>query len=422
MRYEKEYIKILHEELRPAMGCTEPIAIAYAASIARDTLGCLPDRVEIFVSGNILKNVKSVVVPNTNGLRGIKAAVSIGLVAGDRKLELECISNVTKEDRLACIDFINKDCISLNQSTSDFIFDIHLFIYKDNNTVEVRIVDNHINVVYLRKNDLVIIEREIFDAKKISELTDRTILSVEEIYNFAEKVDLNFVKDLIEMQIESNMTIAQEGLKNHYGANIGKTLLATYPNDVITKAKAYAAAGSDARMNGCELPVIINSGSGNQGLTCSIPVIVYADELGVSYEKKIRALVLSNLLTTHIKTGIGRLSAYCGAVAAGCAAGAAISYLHGGDLKMISHTIVNSLAIVSGIICDGAKASCAAKIASSVDAGILGYKLYKEGNQFYAGDGIVVKGVENTIKSVGLLASEGMVETDKEIIKLMLCS
>lgn len=422
MRYEKEYIKILHEELRPAMGCTEPIAIAYAASIARDTLGCLPDRVEIFVSGNILKNVKSVVVPNTNGLRGIKAAVSIGLVAGDRKLELECISNVTKEDRLACIDFINKDCISLNQSTSDFIFDIHLFIYKDNNTVEVRIVDNHINVVYLRKNDLVIIEREIIDAKKISELTDRTILNVEEIYNFAEKVDLNFVKDLIEMQIESNMTIAQEGLKNHYGANIGKTLLATYPNDVITKAKAYAAAGSDARMNGCELPVIINSGSGNQGLTCSIPVIVYADELGVSYEKKIRALVLSNLLTTHIKTGIGRLSAYCGAVAAGCAAGAAISYLHGGDLKMISHTIVNSLAIVSGIICDGAKASCAAKIASSVDAGILGYKLYKEGNQFYAGDGIVVKGVENTIKSVGLLASEGMVETDKEIIKLMLCS
>lgn len=422
MRYEKEYINILHEELRPAMGCTEPIAIAYAASIARDTLGCLPDRVEIFVSGNILKNVKSVVVPNTNGLRGIKAAVSIGLVAGDRKLELECISNVTKEDRLACIDFINKDCISLNQSTSDFIFDIHLFIYKDNNTVEVRIVDNHINVVYLRKNDLVIIEREIFDAKKISELTDRTILSVEEIYNFAEKVDLNLVKDIIELQIENNMAIALEGLKNYYGANIGKTLLATYPNDVITKAKAYAAAGSDARMNGCELPVIINSGSGNQGLTCSIPVIVYADELGVSYEKKIRALVLSNLLTTHIKTGIGRLSAYCGAVAAGCAAGAAISYLHGGDLKMISHTIVNSLAIVSGIICDGAKASCAAKIASSVDAGILGYKLYKEGNQFYAGDGIVVKGVENTIKSVGLLASEGMVETDKEIIKLMLCS
>lgn len=422
MRYEQEYINILNEELRPAMGCTEPIAIAYAASIAKDTLGFLPDRVEIYVSGNILKNVKSVVVPNTNGLRGIKTAVAIGLVAGQKELELECISKVTKEDRLACIEFMNKDNIKLSQSLSDFIFDIHLFIYKDNDEVEVRIVDNHLNVVYLRKNNDILIKRDIIDAKKVSELTDRSILNVEEIYNFAESVDINKIIDLIELQMKDNMTIAIEGLKNPYGANIGKTLLAAYPNDVTIKAKAYAAAGSDARMNGCELPVIINSGSGNQGLTCSVPVMVYADELNVSYEKRIRALILSNLLTTHIKTGIGRLSAYCGAVAAGCAAGAAIAYLHGGDLKMISHTIVNSLAIVSGIICDGAKASCAAKIASSVDAGILGYKLYKEGNQFYAGDGIVVKGVENTIKSVGLLASEGMVETDKEIIKLMLCS
>ena len=422
MRYEQEYINILNEELRPAMGCTEPIAIAYAASIAKDALGFLPDRVEIYVSGNILKNVKSVVVPNTNGLRGIKTAVAIGLVAGQKELELECISKVTKEDRLACIEFMNKDNIKLGQSLSDFIFDIHLFIYKDNDEVEVRIVDNHLNVVYLRKNNDILIKRDIIDAKKVSELTDRSILNVEEIYNFAESVDINKIIDLIELQMKDNMTIAIEGLKNPYGANIGKTLLAAYPNDVTIKAKAYAAAGSDARMNGCELPVIINSGSGNQGLTCSVPVMVYADELNVSYEKRIRALILSNLLTTHIKTGIGRLSAYCGAVAAGCAAGAAIAYLHGGDLKMISHTIVNSLAIVSGIICDGAKASCAAKIASSVDAGILGYELYKEGNQFYAGDGIVVKGVENTIKSVGLLASEGMVETDKEIIKLMLCS
>ena len=422
MRYEQEYINILNEELRPAMGCTEPIAIAYAASIAKDALGFLPDRVEIYVSGNILKNVKSVVVPNTNGLRGIKTAVAIGLVAGQKELELECISKVPNEDRLACIEFMNTDNIKLGQSLSDFIFDIHLFIYKDNDEVEVRIVDNHLNVVYLRKNNDILIKRDIIDAKKVSELTDRSILNVEEIYNFAESVDINKIIDLIELQMKDNMTIAIEGLKNPYGANIGKTLLAAYPNDVTIKAKAYAAAGSDARMNGCELPVIINSGSGNQGLTCSVPVMVYADELNVSYEKRIRALILSNLLTTHIKTGIGRLSAYCGAVAAGCAAGAAIAYLHGGDLKMISHTIVNSLAIVSGIICDGAKASCAAKIASSVDAGILGYKLYKEGNQFYAGDGIVVKGVENTIKSVGLLASEGMVETDKEIIKLMLCS
>lgn len=422
MRYKNEYINILKEELRPAMGCTEPIAIAYAASIAKDALGCLPDEVKIYVSGNILKNVKSVVVPNTFGLRGIKTAVSIGLVAGVKEKELECISLVNAEQRNECIRYMDSAKIEILQSTSDFIFDIHLFIYKDNDVVEVRIVDNHINVVLVRKNDTILLEKEITNAKTISKLTDRSVLSVEEIYNFALEIDLDEVKDLIELQMHDNMAIAEEGLKHSYGANIGKTLLASFPNDVSIKAKAYAAAGSDARMNGCELPVIINSGSGNQGLTCSVPVIVYADELGVSYEKKVRALVLSNLLTTHIKTGIGRLSAYCGAVAAGCAAGAAIAFLHGGDIKMISHTIVNSLAIVSGIICDGAKASCAAKIASSVDAGILGWKLYKEGNQFYAGDGIVVKGVENTIRSVGLLASEGMVETDKEIIKLMLCS
>ena len=422
MKYKNEYISILKEELRPAMGCTEPIAIAYAACIAKDVLGCLPDNVKIYVSGNILKNVKSVVVPNTYGLRGIKTAVSIGLVAGVKELELECISKVSASQRDECISYMEKTDILIDQSLSDFIFDIHLFVSKGNDEVEVRIVDNHVNVVYVRKNDTILVEKEITNAKTVSKLTDRSILTVEEIYNFASNIELDEVKDLIELQMNSNMAIALEGLKNSYGANIGKTLLVSYPNDVSIKAKAYAAAGSDARMNGCELPVIINSGSGNQGLTCSVPVIVYADELKVSYEMKLRALVLSNLLTTHIKTGIGRLSAYCGAVAAGCAAGAAIAYLHGGDLKMISHTIVNSLAIVSGIICDGAKASCAAKIASSVDAGILGWKLYKEGNQFYAGEGIVVKGVENTIRSVGLLASEGMVETDKEIIKLMLCS
>lgn len=422
MRYKNEYINILKEELRPAMGCTEPIAIAYAASIAKDMLGSLPDKVKIYVSGNILKNVKSVVVPNTFGLRGIKTAVAIGLVAGIKELELECISKVSEVQREECILYMKHHEIEILQSTSEFIFDIHLFVFKDNDSVEVRIVDNHINVVLIKKNSDILLEKEITDAKTVSKLTDRSILNVEKIYEFAEHIDLEEVKDLIELQMNNNMAIALEGLKNPYGANIGKTLLASFPNDVSVKAKAYAAAGSDARMNGCELPVVINSGSGNQGLTCSVPVIVYADELGVSYEKKLRALVLSNLLTIHIKTGIGRLSAYCGAVAAGCAAGAAIAYLHGGDLKMISHTIVNSLAIVSGIICDGAKASCAAKIASSVDAGILGWKLYKEGNQFYAGDGIVVKGVENTIRSVGLLASEGMVETDKEIIKLMLCS
>ena len=293
-------------------------------------------------------------------------------------------------------------------------------MYEKENTVVGRIVDNHTNLVYLSKNDNIIIKKEVSTNKRDTNLTNRDILNVNDIYEFANNVELSKVSALMKEQIKCNMMIAKAGLENHYGANIGSTLLKHYPNDISVKAKAYAAAASDARMSGCELPVVINSGSGNQGITCSVPVIVYAEELKVSEEKLIRALVLSNLLTAHIKTGIGRLSAYCGAVAAGCAAGGAISYLHGGDLKMISHTIVNSLAIVSGIICDGAKASCAAKIASSVDAGILGFKLYQEGNQFYSGEGIVTKGIENTIKNVGSLATYGMAETDKEIINLML--
>lgn len=309
--------------------------------------------------------------------------------------------------------------IRILSSEDGYVFDIHIIMHGSNDVVEGRIVDNHTNIVYLRKNDEVILDKDISNSQKVSNLTDHSILNVEDIYCFANEIDLFKVEQLIESQIECNMKIAEFGLTHFYGANIGKTILETYPYDVSTIARAYASAASDARMNGCELPVVINSGSGNQGITCSIPVIIYAKELNVSREKLIRALVLSNLLTTHIKTGIGRLSAFCGAVAAGCAAGAAIAYLHDGDLEMVSHTLVNSLAIVSGIICDGAKASCAAKIASSVDAGILGFNLYKQGNQFYAGDGIVSKGVENTIRNVGIVASQGMVETDKEIIELM---
>ena len=420
MKYENQYLEILKEELKKAMGCTEPIAISYLACTARDLLDEKPESVDIYVSGNILKNVKSVVVPNTNGMRGIKAATAIGIVAGVKELKLECLSKIKDSEIEQCKNFLENVPITILASNSNFAFDIHLFLKSKNNEVEARIVDNHVNIVYLRKNSEIIVNKDISSAQTVSNLTDHSILSVEEIYNFANKIELDKIRDLMEQQINCNMQIAKSGLEKKYGANIGSTLLKAYPNDILTKAKAYASAASDARMNGCELPVVINSGSGNQGITCSIPVIVYADELGVSYEKKIRALVLSNLLTTHIKTGIGRLSAFCGAVAAGCAAGAAISYLYGGDLKMISHTIVNGLAISSGIICDGAKASCAAKIAISIEAGILGFKLYENGNQFYSGDGIVTKGVDNTIRNVGLVASEGMVQTDKEIINLML--
>lgn len=420
MEYEKQYLSILQEELKKAMGCTEPIAVSYLSATLKELLGTNPCRIDVHVSGNILKNVKSVVVPNTNGMRGIKSAVGIGVVAGNKDLKLECLSKVTTEDIARCKEFLKSTKINVYNKNANFIFDIDIIMYTETDFVEGRIVDNHTNIVYLRKNNDVLLEQTLENKQEVSNLTDHKVLNVADIYEFVENIEISKVDALINEQIECNMRIAKAGLESKYGANIGKTLLKTYPNDISTKAKAYAAAASDARMNGCELPVVINSGSGNQGITCSVPVIVYAEELKVEKEKLIRALVLSNLLTAHIKTGIGRLSAFCGAVAAGCAAGASIAYLHKGDLKMVSHTIVNSLAIVSGIICDGAKASCAAKIASSVDAGILGFKLYQEGNQFYSGEGIVTSGVDNTIHNVGVLATQGMAETDKEIINIML--
>ena len=419
MKYEEEYLNILNEELKKAMGCTEPIAISFLACTLRDLLGEMPRIVNIYVSGNILKNVKSVVVPNSGGLRGIRAAVSLGIIGGVKELNLECISKVTDEQRIKAKEYMDNTPIKILSSEDGFIFDIQIVMHGKNNVAEGRIVDNHTNIVYLRKNNDVILKKDISNSKKVSNLTDRSLLNVEDIYRFAQEIQLDKVEELMETQIRCNMEIANYGLTHNYGANIGLTLLKSYPSDVAIRAKAYAAAASDARMNGCEMPVVINSGSGNQGITCSIPVVIYAEELKVKREKLIRALVVSNLLTTHFKSGIGRLSAFCGAVAAGCAAGAAISYLHGGGIKEISHTLINSLAIVSGIICDGAKASCAAKIASSIDAGILGFNLYRTGNRFYAGEGIVTQGVEETIKNVGIIASQGMLETDKEIIQLM---
>ena len=415
----EQYIQILKEELKPAMGCTEPISISYAASLVKKYLKEEPTLIDIYVSGNILKNVKSVVVPNTNGLRGIKAATAIGIVAGNPELELQCISKVTSEDVVSCKKYMDETEINILLSKSEFIFDIHVFAYYKNNVCEVRIVENHTNIVLIRYNNEIIFKRDIEGTKK-TDLTDRTILNVSDIVKFANIVDIEEVKPLLKKQIEYNTAISDEGLRNNYGANIGKTLLAANPDDMNTRLKARAAAGSDARMNGCNMPVVINSGSGNQGMTCSLPVIEYARIKNSRKTKLYRALVLSNLLTTHIKTGIGTLSAYCGVIAAGCAAGCAIAYLDGADEEVIAHTLVNSLAIASGVICDGAKASCAAKIAIAVDAGILGYNMYKNGNQFYGGDGIVQKGVENTIKNVGLLAREGMSETDKEIIKIMM--
>ncbi|MDR2096654.1 MAG: L-serine ammonia-lyase, iron-sulfur-dependent, subunit alpha [Treponema sp.] len=411
------YLQILREELIPAMGCTEPAAIAFAAACARETLGVCPERVCIEVSGNIVKNVKSVVVPNTGGLKGIKAAAAAGIVAGNADKKLEVIASVDAVQRKAIEAFLEKTPMDVRMSKTGKIFDISIGVFAGSSSAKVRITDFHTNISRIEKDGMLIFEQA--ESQKPEE-TDRELLNVAGALDFAETVRLDDVRPLIDRQIEYNSAISAEGLAGEYGANIGKVLLNNYGGGIQVRAKAAAAAGSDARMNGCEMPVVIVSGSGNQGMTTSLPVIEYARELAVEHEKLIRALVLANLITIHLKTGIGRLSAYCGVVSAGAAAGAGIAYLHGGGLEEISHTIVNALAIVSGIVCDGAKASCAAKIAAAVDAGILGYTMFKNGQQFYGGDGIIACGLEKTIKNISYLGKEGMRKTDEEIIQLML--
>lgn len=418
IKYES-YIKILEEELIPAMGCTEPIALAYAAAKAREVLGCLPESVHIGASGSIIKNVKSVIVPNTDHLRGIPAAAAAGIVAGKPEKALEVISEVSKEQIEAMKSFLETAAIAVEHVDNGITFDIIVTVRKGKDSAMVRIATYHTNIVRIEKNGEVLFDIPAEDNSEKG-LTDRSLLDVESIWDFITTVDIDDIRKLLKRQIECNTAIAEEGLRGDYGANIGKVLLKTYGYDVRTRAKAMAAAGSDARMNGCELPVIINAGSGNQGMTCSLPLIEYAKEYDASEEQLYRALALSNLIAIHQKTGIGRLSAYCGAVTAGAAAGAGIAYLSGGGYKEVIHTLVNALAIVSGMICDGAKASCAAKIAASVDAGILGYHMYLNGQQFYAGDGIVTKGVEATISNVGRLGKHGMSKTNEEVIKMMI--
>ena len=413
------YIAILKEELIPAMGCTEPIALAYAAAKAREVLGDLPDKVLVEASGSIIKNVKSVIVPNTNQLKGIPAAATAGIVAGDPERELEVIAEVSEEKRNAMRSFLDSVDISVEHVDFGHVFDLIVTEWKGDSYAKVRIADFHTNIVCIEKDGKVLFEKPLEENREDDHRTDRSLLDMEHIYDFANTVEIRDVKEILDRQIQYNTAICEEGLLGDYGANIGSVLLRTCGNDIKVRAKAKAAAGSDARMNGCELPVIINSGSGNQGITVSVPVIEYAKELGCGKEKLYRALVVSNLTAIHQKSGIGTLSAFCGAVSAGAGAGAGIAYMIDGSLKAIDHTVVNALAIVSGIVCDGAKASCAAKIASSVDAGILGFQMYQNGQQFRGGDGIVVKGIENTIRNIARLGKEGMKETNEEIISMM---
>lgn len=413
------FVRILEKELMPALGCTEPIALAYAAAKARQVLGAFPEKIVATCSGNIIKNVKGVVVPATGGLRGIEAAVLIGAVGGDPSGELEVLASVTEQHRKTVRELLQKEICEIKISESKAKLHIIIEMWAKNESSLVEIIHTHTGIVRIEKSGQVLLTEKSNEDEGEEEDVGYKYLDMENIYQFANEVRIEDVKGILDRQIEYNMKIAEAGMNEVYGANVGKTLVETYGNGFDVLAKALPAAGSDARMSGCELPVIINSGSGNQGITVSVPVVEYARELQVGEEKMYRALVLSNLLAIHQKTRIGRLSAYCGAVSAGSASGAAICYLHGGDYRAISHCLVNSLAVTSGIICDGAKPSCAAKIAFSIESALLGYEMFKMGNQFRAGEGIVSKGVENTIINVGRLGKDGMRETDKEILRIM---
>lgn len=398
----KAYLKILQEELVPAMGCTEPIAVAYAGALAARALGCPPERVEVAASANIIKNVKSVVVPHTGGRRGIAAAAAAGIIAGDPEAELEVLQGIGEAELEALGRFLDTVPVQVKRSGKPYLFDIQVRLFGGGHTAFAEIAGRHTNVIALQRDGQVLVERP-YEEQPAAPGADRALLTVEGIVEFAETARIEDVRETLQRQIDCNTAIARQGLTGRWGAGIGRILLRSYGDTVHNRAKAWAAAGSDARMNGCELPVII-----------------YAKELGSGEEQLFRALLVSNLVTIHLKTGIGPLSAYCGATSAGCGAGAGITYLYGGRYNEIAHTVVNALAINSGMICDGAKASCAAKIASAVEAGLLGMQMQMHDSEFVGGDGIVTKGVENTIRNVGRLAHDGMAETDREIIRLMI--
>lgn len=414
------YIQILKEELIPAMGCTEPIAVALAAAKAREALGLTPERCRIEVSGNIIKNVKAVTVPNTGGMKGLEGATAAGIAAGRADMELEVLSQVTDEGRAAIRKCLEDCAFEVVPSGGDRVFYIKITVEAQGHSACCEIVDFHTNVVLIQKDGQVLFQAASSSDSGDSQQTDRSILSVEEIIQFADCLDVADVKEVLGRQIAYNTAIAEEGLKGGWGAEVGKTLRTVNGDSVSVRAKAAAAAGSDARMSGCELPVIIVSGSGNQGITASMPVIEYGRDMGASEDQLLRALAVSNLITIHQKTGIGRLSAFCGATSAGCGAACGIAYLQGGRYDVISHTIVNTLAVCSGMVCDGAKPSCAAKIAAAVEAGLLGYQMYTNGgHQFLSGEGILKDNVEATIESVGRLARKGMRQTDQEILDIM---
>ena len=414
-----KYVDTLRTELVPATGCTEPIALAYAAALCRATLGTLPERVTAAVSGSIVKNVAGVVVPGTGGRKGIETAVAAGILVGDEAAALEALHHAPADTGERIEAYLAAHPMEVGLSESGFLFDIDVLGFAGQDQAEVRIAGHHTNVVLVRRNDK-ILRKEDMGCAEPGEL-DAEHLNIREIYEFACECDVEDVKPIIERQIACNTALSDEGMKNPWGACIGRTLMESVEQpDVLLQAKARAAAGSDARMSGCELPAVINSGSGNQGITITLPVVTYAEALGASHEDLLRALVLANLCAVRIKKAIGCLSAYCGAICAGCAAGAGVAFLHEKNLSLVEHTIVNGLAILSGTICDGAKPSCAAKIAMSVEAGVLGFRMAAGGREFRGGEGIIKKGIENTIREVGRLGRDGMAHTNEVILGIML--
>lgn len=416
----KNYLAILREEMIPAMGCTEPIALAYGAARAREILGKEPERIVAKCSGNIIKNVRCVIIPNSGGLKGIPAGVILGAVAGDASLNMEVLSKVDEKGRARCRELLEADICKVELLDTPVVLHIIIEMYAGEDTVSLEIKYDHINVTRISKNGEILLDAD--KAVEEKEETDRGLLNLEDIREFADTVELSDVKELLDAQIRSNMAIAHEGMTGKYGLGIGRVIRENYSHDMLTRMRSLTAAASEARMGGCDMPVVINSGSGNQGMTVSLPVIEYARELGVPKEKLYRALLVSNLLSIYQKHYIGSLSAFCGAVTAACGSGAALTYLSGGDYAAICRTITNTLANVGGILCDGAKSSCAAKIASAVDAAILAHHMSMNGDSFQPGEGIVLEDTENTIKNIGYVGRVGMKDTDVEILHLMIGS
>lgn len=414
----QNYIGILKEEMIPAMGCTEPIALAYGAARAREILGSEPERIVAHCSGNIVKNVRCVIIPNSGGLTGIEAGVVLGAVAGNAALDMEVLSKVNEAGRARCRELLAKNICKVELLDSPVVLHFIIEMYAGEDSVSLEIKYDHINVTKIVKNGEVLLD--VDEKCGETECADRTLLNLEDIKEFADTVDLDDVRELLDKQIQSNMAIAHEGMTGKYGLGIGRIIRETYSNDMLTKMRSLTAAASEARMGGCDMPVVINSGSGNQGISCSVPLIVYAREMELPEYVLYRALVFSNLLTVYQKQYIGKLSAFCGAVSASCAAGAAITYIVGGGLDVIKKTIENTLANIPGIICDGAKISCAAKIAASLDAAFLAHHLAMNGQSYAPYTGILQEETGETISCVGQIGKEGMKETDKEILRIML--